>query len=374
MAGFGGQETLDKPVLDGVQVLDIHPDLTAGHDTTHKHHLGANAKLCFMGTTKVGEFDLPHEKAVALLRASAPEAPPNSDVLRPFRNGSDLVRENSDRWIVDFGVGRAKESASLYRLPFQHVVENVKAERERNNDPWRRKHWWLLGRTLPDFREATAELPRYIGTARVAKHRLFVWLDAAVLPDSKVIAIAFADEYRFGILHSRTHELWTLATCGWHGKGNDATYNPTECFETFPFPFPDDLQSAKAAPASPVPASEAAEPNGGWATVMATRFYKLKEEPPAYGGGKPRELTPAQHRAAIAAAAKELNDLRERWLNPPEWTVERILEFPGTVGGPWDRYLDPSTIKPQLSTQNSLLSTGLVRYPRLEPRDAECAA
>src|SRR5208283_1471596 len=38
-----------------------------------------------------------------------------------------------------------------------------------------------------------------------------------------------------------------------------------------------------------------------------------------------------------------------------------------TVGGPWSRYIVPSTISPQRST-------GLVRYPRLEPRDAECAA
>ena len=91
-------------------------------------------------------------------------------------------------------------------------------------------------------------------------------------------------------------------------------YTPTTCFETFPFPRP----------------------------------------------------TPAQE-AAIAAAAKELNELRQRWLNPPEWTVEKVLEFPGSVGGPWARYIDPSTI-------NSQQSTGLVRYPRLEPRDAECAA
>jgi hypothetical protein len=76
--------------------------------------------------------------------------------------------------------------------------------------------------------------------------------------------------------------------------------------------------------------------------------------------------TPAQE-AAIAAAAEELNDLRERWLNPPEWTRTRTLEFPGSIAGPWARYLDPSTIDTQRST-------GLVRYPRLEPRDADCAA
>ena len=57
---------------------------------------------------------------------------------------------------------------------------------------------------------------------------------------------------------------------------------------------------------------------------METRFYTIREKPPAYGGGDgSRKLTPGAHRSAIAAAAKELNDLRERWLNPPEWTVEK---------------------------------------------------
>ena len=36
--------------------------------------------------------------------------------------------------------------------------------------------------------------------------------------------------------------------------------------------------------------------------------------------------------------AKELNELRESWLNPPEWTVAKVLEFPGPIAGPWDRY------------------------------------
>ena len=65
----------------------------------------------------------------------------------------------------------------------------------------------------------------------------------------------------------------------------------------------------------------------------------------------------------IAAAAKELNELRERWLNPPEWTVEKVLEFPGSVDGPWARYL----VKPD---KNGI---GTVCYPRLEPKDADSA-
>ncbi len=56
--------------------------------------------------------------------------------------------------------------------------------------------------------------------------------------------------------------------------------------------------------------------------------------------------------------------MRERWLNPPEWTETRTLEFPGIVTGPWSRFV----VNPD---KNGL---GTVRYPRLEPRDADCAA
>ncbi len=365
MAGFSGKDATTKPVLDGKEVAEINADLSAGFDATEKRPLHANQKLCFMGTTKVGDFDLPQQKAVALLNGVNPHGKPGSDVVRPFRNGRDLVRGDSDRWIVDFGVGTKEEAAALYEAPFQHVVELVKPQWLNNNDKWRRKHWWLLGRTLPDFRGATARLPRYIGIARVAKHRLFVWQDSVVLPDSKVIAIAFADDYRFGVLQSRVHEAWTLATCGWHAIGDDATYNPTECFETFPFPFPDDLTSPRPVPVQTPPPPIQTEPDRAYAENLAAKnYFMAKEEPLPY---RITSATPVGHRAAIAAAAKALDELRERWLNPPEWTETRFLEFPGSVSGPWSRHVDAATV-------DSKTGIGTVRYPRLEPKDADCAA
>jgi len=77
-------------------------------------------------------------------------------------------------------------------------------------------------------------------------------------------------------------------------------------------------------------------------------------------------LKPPQE-AAIATGAKELNELRERWLNPPEWTETRTLEFPGSANGPWSRYVDPKSV-------DAKTGVGTVRYPRLEPRDIDCAA
>ena len=63
---------------------------------------------------------------------------------------------------------------------------------------------------------------------------------------------------------------------------------------------------------------------------------------------------------AIAAAAKQLDTLRNNWLNPPEWMKTEILEFPGSVDGPWKRYV----------TNPNLVGIGTVKYPRLVAKDA----
>jgi hypothetical protein len=310
MIGFTSKGDEEPAALDGQEVLGINADLTAGCDLTQKRALAANVGLCFMGTTKVGAFDIEHETAARMLSGVNPHGRPNSDVLRPFRNGSDLVRVNSNRWIIDFGVNAPITDAALYEAPFEYVVHHVKPEREKNARASRAERWWLLGETLPAFRQAVSKLNRYIATPRVSKHRVFVWLDTVVLPDSKVIAIALSDDFSFGVLQSRIHEVWTLATCGWHGVGNDATYNPKECFETFHFPEP----------------------------------------------------TPAQ-REVIAEAARSLDEFRTRWLNPPEWTREEVLEFPGSAHDPWARYVSGADAS----------GVGTVRYPRLVPRDEQAA-
>lgn len=109
-------------------------------------------------------------------------------------------------------------------------------------------------------------------TPRVAKHRTFSKLRASTLADSRLFIFALNSDASFGILQSSVHELWSLATCSWHGVGNDPTYNVGSCFETFPLPWPPGKEEVKH---------------------------------PAY--------------LRIAEAARRLNEQRERWLNPPEW-------------------------------------------------------
>ena len=84
------------------------------------------------------------------------------------------------------------------------------------------------------MRSALSGLTRFICTPRVAKHRLFVWFNSCVYPDSATFVIARSDDTTFGILHSRFHELWSLRLGT--SLEDRPRYTPTTTFETFPFP------------------------------------------------------------------------------------------------------------------------------------------
>jgi hypothetical protein len=270
-------------------------------------------------------------------------------------NGLDVTRRPRRMFIIDFGTKRTEEDCAKYEAPFAHVCAEVRPERIGNNRALYAKYWWRHVEPRPGMLTALAPLPRFLTTVAVSKHRLFAWMEAPTLPDHAVFAFARDDDYFFGVLHSRIHEVWALKL----GTRLETRprYTPTTCFETFPLPFADDVSQLDKA-ASP------------WDRTIETRFLTVREEPPP--------SSPREHREAIAAAAKELNTLRENWLNPPEWTQTRTLEFPGSQDGPWARFIESGThedaaaSQSKIKTQNSKI--GLVRYPLTEPRDAGCAA
>ena len=169
------------------------------------------------------------------------------------------------------------------------MKQHVYPMRQRTRREAYRVYWWRHVEPRQGMWRALAGLPRYIATPTVSKHRLFVWLDARICPDHQLIVIARADDTTFGVLHSRFHEAWSLRLGTWLGKGNDPRYTPTTTFESFPFP-------------------EGLSPDVPAATYATD----------------PRAVV-------IGDAAKRLVELRERWLNPPEWvewTEEPVPGFP----------------------------------------------
>ena len=284
-------DSVSTPRLDGQPVDEIHADLTAtrdhqGVDLTLARRLPANARVAFVADQKGGPFDISGSQAREwLLLPANPNGRTNADVLKPWVNGMDLTRRPAGKWIVDFGWTMSDADAALYEEPFRWVKEHVYPMRSTVRRKAHRERWWRHADTRPGMWAALGNLSRYIATPRVAKYRLFVWLDARVCPDSATIAIVRDDDVTFGILHSRFHEIWSLRLGT--SLEDRPRYTPTTTFETFPFP-------------------DGLTPN--------TSVADYADDPRA---------------AAIADAAQRLVELRDRWLNPPEWVEWLDEPVPG---------------------------------------------
>ena len=286
--GFGPIYPVDRGSrLDGVEVRLIHTDLTAGDglNLTQAKPQSSNADSTYFGLCLAGDFRVTGEVARNWLTLPNPNGRPNSDVVRPIYNGSDVTGRWADRWVVDFGPHMTEGEAALYEAPFSHVQQNVKDIRLANREKSRAEFWWRLGRSRPELRSKLREVSRFIATVETAKHRVFVWFPVAVAPEHKLVVIPSQSEVVFGMLSSRFHVVWAVRVGGRLGVGNDPVYTTSVCFDKFPFP-------AGLTPRDTAPVAGQASPPCMAGEIIA---------------------------ANIAAAAHRLNELREAWLNPAEW-------------------------------------------------------
>ncbi len=296
-------EKQQNPIkLNGQNVDVIYSDLTArtdniGTDLSQAKKLSSSKDIAFQGIVPRSEVNKKAKESLGLPDASFfisgdkareilslpinPNSRPNSDVIAPCIIGKEITGRSLDRFIVDFGDMNESE-AMLYEEPYKYILP-VKQHRAVMEQKSALETWWMLWRSRLDMKERLEKCDRYICTPRVSKHRVFVWLDKAIIPDNATVAICRDDDLTFGVVHSKFHELWALGLCTFLGKGNDPRYTPTSCFETFPFP-------------------EGLEPN-----VDPAEF---EDNPKA---------------KKITAAAKRLNELRENWLNPAG-SIKRIPE------------------------------------------------
>ncbi len=294
-------------VSDGRVVSSIFTNLSSVVDLTGVRSLTHKSCRYLRPPEKGGKFELEERQAIELLQEPSPNGRPNSDVIRPWFNAESLVKSRNSLWIIDFH-GLPEHLAASYEGPFAVLRANAFPFRSLNREKRLREKWWLYRRSGDEVRQASTRRRRLLCTPMVSKYRLFVWVMSILQPDKTLYAFDTDDDYDLGILHSRVHELWALKL----GTRLETRprYTPTSCFETFPFPIPTSDQ-----------------------------------------------------RKAISSAAQDLDQMRNAWLNPPEWVYEQILDFPGSIDGPW-RYLvhDPDE-----------RGIGTVRYPRIVPKDDDCA-
>lgn len=221
----------------------LAPDLSLGTDVTATKPLQANDGLCYRGVMLFGDgFIITADEANDLGLRTVKGL---SRHIRPYRNGRDLTEKPRGVYVIDLFGLTVDEVARQYPKVYEHIVRKVKPERDQNRENTIKTNWWLFGRPRTELRPVLAGLPRYIATVETAKHRIFQFLDAEILPDNKLVVIALSDPFHLGVLSSRFHTSFALS------RGalleDRPVYPKTECFDPFPFPVCDAKQRAHIA-------------------------------------------------------------------------------------------------------------------------------
>jgi len=195
--------------------------------------LAANSSLCARGIW-------PHGSGFVLAGNDQPAETPilnpmtSMPVVRPYLNGRDVMARLGNARIIDFfGLDR-DQAARLSPVHFRRVKDLVKPERAGDRRANVREQWWRFGNDARGWRAACSGLTRYIATSEIAKHRVFVFLDRIVLPGPTITAVALDDAHFLGVLSSRVHTIWALATGG--RLASSSRYGKAACFDPFPFP------------------------------------------------------------------------------------------------------------------------------------------
>lgn len=214
----------------------LFADLKVGINVAGAKKLTANSNISSNGVMLAGSgFIVTAEEAAAIGLGSVPGLEAH---IREYRNGRDLTDRPRGVKVIDlFGLS-PEQVREKFPAVYQHVLENVKPERDHNNRPKLKRDWWIFGEPRKNFRAMMKGRSRFISTVETSKHRHFQLLSSAILPDHKLVNIAVDDALFLGVLSSRLHVTWALAAGSRLGVGNDSVYVKTTCLEPFPFPAP----------------------------------------------------------------------------------------------------------------------------------------
>jgi len=229
-------------LLDNVAVPFISSRLDDQLEIDPKR-LVRNENKAFIGDYVRGiGFVLGKEEAEKLILGN----PKNRDCLLPFLTGEDFntnPKMEPSREVIcfrDWPLEKALEYSDLINI----VETKVKPFRDKLEEKHDRENWWLFARYRGELREAIANLKKIIVRSRVSELHMLSYTPTNICCSDATVVFAFDDSYHFSILQSCIHEIWvrkfasTLRT--------DIRYTPSDCFETFPFPYDPSEDDVKA--------------------------------------------------------------------------------------------------------------------------------
>ena len=233
--------------LNGREVQGINSYLVAAAAEVDPQPLVENDGLSFHGSKIYGEgftFDDASQKGLATPIAEMERLieanPSNAQRIFPYIGGEEV---NSDpamknrRYVISFGrmsEAEARRWPNLMRV----VEEKVKPERDRMGGyalaDKRRNYWWQFETYAVALHDAIRGLDRCLVVTRHSAHLSIAFQPTDRIFADSLVVFPFDGYSAFAALQSRPHETW--ARFFGSSMKDDLRYNPSDCFDTFPFP------------------------------------------------------------------------------------------------------------------------------------------
>jgi hypothetical protein len=223
-----------KFYLGNKEVKTITQYLDDNENIGNPYPLKQNEDKSFMGSIPLGEgFVLEKEEASELIRQNKS----NSEAIFPYLNGDNLnnsFKQEAERFIINFYEMPETRAKQKYPELFQIVENRVKPHRHREGNKMGRDKYWIYYRPVMKMYRTIAPLSKVLVIARTSKTGAFVFVNSNQVLNANLTVIAIDNFSQFTVLQSTFHInwAWTYAT----KLKTDLIYQPTDVFETFPFP------------------------------------------------------------------------------------------------------------------------------------------
>ncbi|WP_244913289.1 type IIL restriction-modification enzyme MmeI [Phormidesmis priestleyi] len=163
--------------------------------------------------------------------------PRNQERIFPYIGGEEVntsPTHSHHRYVINFG-DMKEDEARKYPDLMAIVEEKVKPNRLKQGSIVNPARWRMFARSAEALYKAIAQCDRVLViTAAATKYLNFVFLPSKMVFSHKLIVFPLDQYSHFASIQSRIHEIWVRFFSA--TMKDDCTYNPSDCFETFPFP------------------------------------------------------------------------------------------------------------------------------------------
>jgi hypothetical protein len=249
---YSGERTLDSRWVEQITAFLFDK---GGHEDPKP--LKANAGKSFQGSIVLGmgfTFDDSGEadddtlgipSPIATMERLIAENPKNGEVIFPYIGGkevNDSPTQKHHRFVIDFRDRSEEECRREWPSLMELLDKKVKPERTRmkpNGEYALRsplpQRWWHHADKRPALYASISGLHRVLVTGAAATQYLtFPFISATQTYSHKLIIFPWDKSRQFACLLSNVHTVFASFFSG--TLEDRLTYNPSDCFETFPFP------------------------------------------------------------------------------------------------------------------------------------------